>query len=302
MRQFAVVMPLSLLLGACAATSGSGRAQFVAPQPIGAVYSEVNLQRSLMLADLRACRPDTCGAVAAFDRQLRRIGERLAPAARGEAQDRPELRFDVRLLDTVEQGTASSAAGGIVIHGGVREIGFAEPALAFLVAREMGHVLDRHHEEDSATNLVFSVLGSLLLPVGNLLRGAAAALTATDGVAAATTAVSMAGATAFKASYRAEQLREADFLALRLTSQAGWRVEEIADALTAAAPRLKDEGWSGDLLASKQRLEGIVAGPPWPLPAEEAEEKAARAAAAPVLAAAQSAAAITPSTTLTRAP
>lgn len=293
MRNIVALFVLSLLLGGCLATSGSGRTQFVAPQPLGTAYSEAGLQRSLMLSESRACRPDTCGAVAAFNRQVLRVGERLVRAAAEDARERPIPRFDIRLLDTAEGGTASSAAGTVVVHGGTRELDLAEPALAFLLAREMAHVMAQHHHEDSATSLAFSVAGTLLLPVGNLLRGAAAALTMSDGVTAATTAASFVGASAYKATYRADQLREADLLALQLATRAGWNVEEIAAAVAASAPRLRDEGWSGELLGSKARLDQITAGPPWPLPA---------AAPPAVVASVQAPAAMTPSTTLMRSP
>ncbi len=288
-----MLLTLSLLLGGCVATSGTGRTQVIAPQPIGAAYSEASLQRSLLLSETRACRPDTCGAVAAFNRRLLRTGERLVRAAAEEVRQQPIPRFDIRLLDTTERGTASSAAGTVVVHGGTRELDPGEPALAFLLAREMGHLMAGHHHEDSATNLAFSVVGTLLLPVGNILRGTAAALTATDGIAAATTAASYVGASAYKATYRADQLREADLLALQLTIRAGWSLEEIADSLAAVAPRLGGEGWSGELLVSKARLDQITAGPPWPLPAD---------APPAVIAVVQAPAPITPSTTLTRSP
>lgn len=291
MRRFAVLLPLSLLLGGCVATSGSGRTQFVAPQPIGAAYSEASLQRSLLLSDTRACRPDTCGAVAAFNRRLLYVGERLVRAAADEVREQPIPRVDIRLLDTTEHGTASSAAGTVVVHGGTRELDPGEPALAFLLAREIGHVIAGHHHEDSATNLAFSIVGTLLLPVGNILRGAAAALTASDGIAAATTAASYLGASAYKATYRADQLREADLLALQLATRAGWSLEEIAESLAAVAPRLRDEGWSGELLVSKVRLDQMTAGPPWPLDEPPA-----------AVAVVQAPAPITPSTTFTRSP
>ena len=294
MRLTAVLLPLSLFLGGCLATSGNGRTQLVAPQPLGAAYSDVSLQRSLLLAESRACRPDTCGAVAAFNRQVQRVGERLVRAAAEEVRKEPLPRFDIRLLDTVERGTASSAAGAVVVHGGTRELNLEEPALAFLLAREIGHVSARHHDEDSATSLTFSLLGTMLFPVGNLLRGAAAAITATDGLTLATTAASVAGANAFKSTYRSEQLREADIAALQLAVRAGWNLDEIADAVAAVAPQLRDEGWSGELLVSKTRLDHIVAGPPWPVPDE--------VAVVSVVASVQAPAPITPSTTLTRSP
>lgn len=299
-RKFAMLMPFLLLVGGCVATTGSGRTQIVAPQPVSAFYSEANLQRSVLLAGSPVCQ-EACASAAAFGRHVARIGRRLAAAADPEAVQ-PGLRFDVRVLENADIGAASSAAGNVVLFGGLRPLDLDEPALAFIVAREMGHVLSRHHEEDSATSLIFSIIGSLVLPVGNLLRGAAAVVTASEGVNVATTAASVAGAAAYKASYRTDQLREADLVALQLMTTAGWRVEEVAQALAAAAARLNDAGWSGELLASKARLDHLTAGPPW-LGLDGGTQTAQTTGAAPVTTAAvQPAVPITPSTTFTLSP
>jgi hypothetical protein len=116
------------------------------------------------------------------------------------------------------------------------------------------------------------VAATLLFPVANLLRGAAATVSTTSAVAstsatatAATTAASMAGSRALKSLYRPEQAREADMLALAIMNKAGILPAEVADALLAVAPRLtRDDAWTQELLASKTRLDQITMGPPVP--------------------------------------
>lgn len=272
------LLPLGLLLGGCVTTSDYGRTQFVAPQGIGVAYSEIEMQAQLALKSDAACQGKECEAVAAFRREVHQLGTRLAKAARNlsvEAKT-PAPYFYVQVPAKGEQGTLSSAGGSIVVFDGLRAVGFEEPALAFLVAREMGHVLARHHEENSATNIAFSIAATLLLPVANIVRGAAATLPATTAITATTTAASVAGSSILKGVYRPEQLREADTLALRIMIRAGWTPMEVADALQAAAPRLKDEGWMSELLVSKNRLDQITMGPPWLLPTNIADAGSGR--------------------------
>lgn len=292
-RPHPAVLPMviaSVLLGACATTtSQSGRTQFVVPKQVGAAYSEIELQAMLTLAPDSACAAKTidkaCEAAVSFRRQVQQIGSRLGRAARdlrGEL-GRPVPYFQVLVPAKEEQGTLSSAGGTVVVFDGLRALDFQEPALAFVVAREMGHVLAEHHEENSATSLMMSAAITLALPMANLLRGAAAVsttaatATASTSVAAtaATTAASVAGTRVLKSLYRPDQLREADMLALRLMVRAGWTPMEVADALQAAAPRLKEEGWMEELLVSKQRLDQITMGPPWLLPSTVADARAA---------------------------
>lgn len=257
-------------------TSGSGRTQVVAPQEIGIAYSETELQGRLLFTAEHYCDGRECEEAASFRREVRLLAERLGRAARQLAPELelPPPRFHVSVPSKNELGTLSSAAGSVVVFDGLRQVGFEEPALAFLVAREMGHVMSRHHEENSAANVIVSVAAALLLPVGNLLRGAAAVLPTTGGTTAATTVASMAGSSIVKGMYRPDQLREADHIALRLMIKAGWTPIQVADALHAATPRLTDQGWMAELLASKARLDQITMGPPWLMPSTVADASA----------------------------
>lgn len=268
-----------LLLGGCASTSSDGtRTQYLAPSGISTAYSEMELQAQVAMASDSACADKigdkSCQAAVVFRRQVQQIGSRLGRAARDMKVElgRPIPYFMLLVPTKSEQGTLSSAGGTIVVYDGVRELEFAEPLLAFLIAREMGHVLAAHHEENSATSLMMSAAVTLALPMANLLRGAAAAATTTAtattsaAATAATTAASVAGTRVLKSLYRPDQLREADLLALRLLNRAGWTPVQVADALDGAVSKLREEGWMQELLASKQRLDQITMGPPWSPP------------------------------------
>lgn len=265
-------------------TSGNGRTQVVAPQEIGIAYSETEMHGRLLFAGEHRCDGRECEDAAHFRREVKRLAERLTRAAHRLAAelDLPPPRFEVSVPAKSEPGTLSSAAGSVVIFDGLRKIGFEEPALAFVLAREMGHVMSRHHEENSATNVIASVVAALLLPVGNLLRGAAAMVPTTAGSTAAATVASMAGSSIVKGMYRSDQLREADHLALRLLIEAGWTPVQVADALHAATLRPTEADWTAELLASKARLDQIAMGPPGLMPATVADASATVRAAVAV--------------------
>lgn len=258
------VAVLALILGGCAATGESSRQRMVAPQGVGVVYSEFELQAQLAVASDATCAERACETRPAFQRQASRVGAALAHAAYREF---PRLRqriynFYFQFPAKSDIGVLSSASGTIVVLDGVRSLEADEPALAFLLAREMGHVIAEHHEENSATSLMVSAAVTLALPVANLLRGAAAA-PAAMGTGTAT-AVSVAGGRALRSAYRPDQVQEADAIAMRLLVQAGYQAEDVTAALERLAPRLKNEGWMGEVLASRNYLLAGLAGPPIP--------------------------------------
>lgn len=277
-RRLALFLSLSVLVGGCASTTTeSGRSRFVAPRQLGEAYSEVELRAMLALTADSQCKDKSCEAVVAFRHEVVRLGSRLAKSAREIKADlggpQPNFIFLVPAKDEI--GTLSNATGSIVVFDGLRQLELDETALAFLIAREMGHVISQHHEENSATSIGVSVAFAVLMPMAAVLRGAAAtvsALTSTSAAAtAATTAASVAGARIIKSIYRPDQLHEADVIALKIMNQAGWSAVEIANALQATGEKLHNEGWAGELLASKARLESMSAGPVWLPPTTVAE-------------------------------
>jgi hypothetical protein len=269
------------LLGACATSPYTGRPQLALPQPAAAVYSEVNMRLQLVTTRDGKCAESECDAKKAFDLQVARLGYRLADTA---FEAYPELRervekFEFVIPEKIEPGTTSNASGTIVIFGGTQKLEPSDPALAFIVAREMGHVIAGHHNENSATKLVVSVLAQVLLPVSGVFRAlsllpgassAAAASATTAGataggsaaaVTATATAASYLGAEALIATYWPKQLNVADAIALNLLARMGYDPQETADALAAMEQRLSDSSWPKDLRASSLHVAQIAQGP-----------------------------------------
>lgn len=253
----------SMALGACATSSPQGRLQLTVPAPISAVYSEANMRLHLVTdADIDSpCSGMECRFNRAFDQRVLRLGTRLAQSAFAAYPDLAERigRFEIVIAEKAEPGSASSAAGTIVIFRGVQKLHLDEEALAFLIAREMGHVIGRHHDENSSASILFSVLAQLMFPVAGLISGSATLVqTASATTAATSTAASFIGSKLMMESYKEDQLREGDAIALDLLARQGWREDEIANALKPGTQVAGENRWSKDLRTSAGRIAGIA--------------------------------------------
>jgi len=254
----------SMALGACATSSPQGRLQLTVPTPISAVYSEADMRLHLVAdTDIDSpCVGMECQLNHAFDQRVLRLGTRLAQSAFATYPDLAKRisRFEFIIAEKAEPGSASSAAGTIVIFRGVQKLHLDEEALAFLIAREMGHVIGRHHDENSSASILFSVLAQLLFPFANLINGSAVLVqtaSTSAATAAASTAASFIGSKLMIESYKEDQLRESDAIALDLLARQGWSEDEIANALKPGTRIVGENGWSKDLRTSAGRIAGI---------------------------------------------
>ncbi|MDP2879504.1 MAG: M48 family metalloprotease [Sulfuricella sp.] len=255
------VVLAGMLLGACA-TSPQGRMQVTVPSSVSAVHSEMGMRLNLAAAAdaLSSCVGVECRLDRAFDQRVQRLGTRLAQSAFEIYPDLTERfsQFEFVVAEKAEPGSASSAVGTVVIFRGVQKLRLDEEALAFLIAREMGHVISRHHDEDSATSILFSIAAQVLLPVTNLIRGSAALIQATATASTLSTAASFVGSRIVIESYKLDQLREADAVALDLLASLGWNRGEIADALASSTQVIGDDRWSKDLRVSAREVGGLT--------------------------------------------
>jgi predicted Zn-dependent protease len=238
------------LLGACASTAPGGRSQIVAPSPVSSLYSSIdmNLRLASATAITTNCVGEQCQVDQSFDRQVSRLGARLAKSA---YETQPGLKervpdFNFIVADKSEAGTASNASGTVVIYRGMRKPGFEEGLLAFLIAREMGHVIARHHDEKSAVRIIASAVVAVLLPVTNL-AGAAAFL--------AGSAASTAGANVIAPDGDPGKTREATSIAMDLLARQGWHPTEINRTLSAYAGTLDENEWRQSIRDSLSMLE-----------------------------------------------
>jgi Zn-dependent protease with chaperone function len=269
MPRHLLLLLLVSILTACA-TSPEGRKQLLAPAPLqnfSSVYSEFDMRLQLVTAaDAPACTEAECDADRAFDQRILLLGQRLAEAAYRQYPDLESRfpHFEFIVADKTDPGAASSAAGTVVIYRGVRRLNLDDAALAFVLAREMSQVIGSHHEENVTSSFLVSIAAQILLPVLNFARGAAAAVSSGAAATAASTAMSTtamvsvasyAGARALRASYRPEQLREAEIIGMKLMLAAGWDAREVRDQLQSLRPALPDDpAWIEELRESTQHI------------------------------------------------
>ena len=254
----ALAFSTCLLLGGCATPADSKRSRLVVPSDLGAIYSDVEMQARLaFVPEAPSCQPLDCTATEEFRGRVRQLTERLMPAAMQLAREEKNgiPRMTVSVPGKSNIGTLSSASGSIVVFDGLRTLGLSDPALAFVIAREMGHVIGKHHEENTATGLAVSVSVALLFPLAGILQGLEAAYTAST---LASTATSFAGARAVRAFYEEDQRLEADTYALTMLTHAGWPAREVAHAVREAAPRYVGDGWMAELRDSQRWLDGVA--------------------------------------------
>jgi len=251
------------LLGGCAIAPEYGRTQLTAPAPVSAVYSEMNLQLSLVTAageSLRCPQPG-CGASEPFDQRIAWIGPELAKAA---YQVFPDLGdrikgFEFVVADKSEPGTLSSSTGRIIILRPVSSLSPNDVTLAFIVGREIGHVIAKHHEENTAVSLIVSGLVQLLIPAANVARLFTNAFLSSGAFAnfaagASVTATSFIGSRLVVTSYRPVQRDEADAIALKLLSHLGFDAPAVAAAFASVNLKLPATDWTSGLRASVERL------------------------------------------------
>lgn len=262
MRIPALLLALALL-PACSTHPVTGREQILALPAVQAAYAEAKFAAFTVaqsLVSAPACAQD-CQRVddpARFARRIERIGAQLEPAARALS---PDLEgriggFRIEVSDALGVGTAASAGGRIALGSGLAALEPTDAVLAFLVAREMAHVIARHGEENSGASLLFSALGAFLPGVNVVLRFAATTL----------------GSNALVNSWAQQQQREADRIAVALLWRIGLPVIEVADSLEIGVlhARLPDSDWGARYLDSLQHVAWMAALPA-PAPVQSAQ-------------------------------
>jgi predicted Zn-dependent protease len=279
MSRISLSVFLLFFITACA-TSPEGRPQLVAPTPLqgfSAVYSEFDMHLQLVTAaDAPACQEAQCVADRAFEQRILALGRRLAISAFRQHADLYLRfpRFDFIVADKSDPGAASSAGGTIIVYRGLQRKNLDDAVLAFLLAREMCHVIAGHHDENVATSILVAVAAQILFPalnIGGFFAGGAASAAASTALEATalTSTASFLGSRALRASYRPQQVREAEVMAMKLLAAAGWDGDEVSDKLESLRPSLSDDtGWTRELRESAVYIANMMQGPPLPDPEE----------------------------------
>jgi hypothetical protein len=251
-------------LAGCTPSPYTGRSQLVAPGPVSIAYSKFNMGFSLVTVRTGAASPD---ARDAFDQRVARIGAELAEAAFGQHPllRRRFERFEFIIAEKDEMGTVSSSSGRVALLRPVSSLAREDAALAFIIAREMAHVIADHHGENTGVSLIVSGIALLLLPVTGVANaigalfapaGTAAAASSASPLAAnvATSAASFVGTQVVVYSYRSAQVEEADAIALQLLAPRCHSPGSIAEAFAGATFPAQPNQWVATLQGSIRRL------------------------------------------------
>lgn len=236
-----LVVAACLGMAGCATVSTDGRSRII-DMPLASTHADISFTVTTGSRWSEACKEKAgcttqadADAATRFALQVEQVAavlqkgaETLYPDLAQRVPDLVDSRFDVYIVDGDQPGSASSANGRIALNAA---LGVRQPYddwVAFVIAREMGHVIARHHEENSAAGLATSVIMNVLLPGSSLLK----------------TLISAGGSEIAAKSQRDVQALEADAIALELLQAAGFRLRDISLALR-IEPALLDEGpWS----------------------------------------------------------
>lgn len=250
----ALLLGLALLAG-CSTHPITGRDQILALSAVQVAYADIDFAVSAIAQHIVAapsCAQDCGGAEdpARFAGRVKTIGAQLEASARDMS---PELfgridRFEIEVNDSLGVGTGSSARGRIVLGSGLAGLEPTDTVIAFLIAREMAHVIARHAEENSGASLVFSALSMLLPGINVIVRLVATTL----------------GSGVLKESWATQQRREANEIAIALLERTGLSTLSIALGLESGVKRarLPDNEWGARYLESTRRVALIAASPP----------------------------------------
>lgn len=246
-----LVMAACLGMAGCATPPTASRARVV-DMPLASAHADISFSlatgsRQNAVCDGKLNCPGQSDRAEAtrFNRQVQRIAGALQQGADqlypDLAQRVPGLaasRFDVYVVEGAEPGSASSANGRIALNAA---LGTGQPYddwLAFVIAREMGHVIARHHEENSAASIATAVVMNIVIPGSGLLKSL----------------VSAGGSGLASSGKRDVQDLEADAIASRLLEAAGFRLRDVSLSLR-LAPALPNEGqWSNNFRRSSHNI------------------------------------------------
>lgn len=254
-----------LALCGCMATATGERTPLVAPTAISDMYSSVNLQMMLATTSNASdeCAAAECMQRSEFDQRVASNGARLAEGAYVAFPGLAERvsKFNFLVVDKAEPGTASTAAGNIVVLRPLSSIAVTDEALSFVIAREMGHVVAQHHEENTATSMLMSVIATVIAPIVNIAKllaigysGASTSVASSAVASASMTEASFVGSRVVIESYRPKQREEADGIAIRLLEPLGYDAQVVSAAFEQVDLRTPPTSWMRELQDSVARL------------------------------------------------
>jgi predicted Zn-dependent protease len=235
----------------------------IVPDSISDIYSDVDMHvRLAVKLNSAPCVAVGCESQQEFDARVQQLGAQLSASAYRLyptlKQRVPQFSFSV--IDKKELSIASNSTGKVVLFRGLQNHELSDDALSFIMAREMGHVIGKHHTKNISTKLIISALASIAFPAFAVIGASSAAAQATTATtlltSAASTATSMVGSEVALAKMKPTQLAESDEIALKLLSNQDWDLHSVASILQ--FDDFTQNSWTQDLHTSNTLLQQIV--------------------------------------------
>jgi hypothetical protein len=230
-------------------------------EDLSSFYSDMDMRMRLAVkADAKPCNAETCAENQAFDAKVQLIGESLAKSAYSLYPDLKKTtpKFEFAVADKKVLGSASNASGTIVLFRGIQHLDLDDDATAFIIGREMGHVIARHHKSNAKTKIFFTVLTAVLFPAASLISASSAAAQATTATtlmtSAASTVTSFVGSEVALSRIKPSQLTEADDISIALLEYGGVTAADTAQSLAFIVEDENSVGWEKDLNLSIQNV------------------------------------------------
>jgi Zn-dependent protease with chaperone function len=237
----------------------------IVPTGISDAVSDVDMRMRLAAKpNAASCVADICQQNQAFDARMQQLGTQLSAAAYAQyptlKKRVPNFMFSV--VDKKDAGSASNSSGKVVLFRGLQQLELTDDALSFVMAREMAHVIGKHHNKNTSTKLIISALATILFPAVGIIGASSAATQATTATtlltSAASTATSMLGSEVALAKMKPSQLVEADEIAVKVLSQREWNLRETASVLQLDDIESTPNNWLQDLQTSQHYLQQLV--------------------------------------------
>jgi metalloendopeptidase OMA1, mitochondrial len=150
-RRHFVLGGTTLLLCGCATTPITGRSQLMLVSVEQETALGVQAYREVLQKEPVTQNPR-------YTTPVQRITKRLE-----EAANRPDLRWEVSVIEEDETVNAFALPGGkIGVYTGIFPIAQTEAGLAIIMGHELGHVIARHGAERMSQQLGAQLLGSAL--------------------------------------------------------------------------------------------------------------------------------------------
>lgn len=237
-------------------------------EDISSFYSDIDMRMRLAVkADAKPCSIEICAENQAFHARVQLIGESLVKSAHALY---PELKkttpkFDFEVIDKKVLGSASNASGKVVLFRPIQHLDLDDNAIAFIIGREMGHVIAKHHKSNAKTKIFFTVLTGVLFPAATLLSASSAAAQATTATtlmtSAASTVTSFVGSEVALSRIKPGQLSEADNISLALLEYGGVSALDTAQSLAFIVKNENSVGWEKDLTLSMDNVRQLAGEP-----------------------------------------